>query len=79
VKFIPRNSARFRNNGVGVRRHPARNQKYTTMKNDPYFKFVAVAILAGVIAAFVNPAHSDSVTGDSAAAPAVTSAPAVTE
>jgi len=28
------------------------------MKNDPAFKLVAFAILAGVIAAIVSPAHS---------------------
>jgi len=44
------------------------------MKNDPYFKFVAITILAGVIASFVSPAHSDSVADDSAAKPAVASA-----
>jgi len=44
------------------------------MKNDPYFKFVAFAILAGVIVAFVSPAHSDSAAD--ASAPAAT---AVTE
>lgn len=31
---------------------------YTSMKNDPYFKFVAVAILAGVILAFASPTPS---------------------
>lgn len=46
------------------------------MKNDPYFKFVAITILAGVIVSFVTPAHSDSAADESAAAPAVT---AVTE
>ena len=27
------------------------------MKNDPTFKFLAIAIIAGVIVSFVSPAH----------------------
>ena len=37
------------------------------MKNDPTFKFAAVAILAGVIAAFVNPAHQADESADTTA------------
>ncbi|HEY1108425.1 MAG TPA: hypothetical protein VGE76_07330 [Opitutaceae bacterium] len=40
------------------------------MKNDPYFKFVAVAIIAGVILAFASPTPTTASQPDQPIAPA---------